>query len=352
MEEEKSLAVRQENSGLPVLPIDQISNGLSQIQELKEKVLIKDVDYGKVPGVDKPTLLKPGMEKLAMMFNLAPEYVVQKEESDYDRQWTYTFWDKYKKQSITKTATGFHARTVLCRLVNKSTGHIHSSGLGECCSRERGRESAPPNTILKMACKRALGLAVQNGTMSSHLFTVDVEDYHREPIDVESEVVDDSGKTDSNIEAEMASKYSGSGCNFCGKKHIEKDEIIVKVNGKWGSKDCYLKSKAATIKANEGIEVDPNTGEIKEPPIDNDELPFDNMEEPAKPVDYPENPDRAITQDEREIISALLSGKEFKTQAAAKLKLEALTLLRVGGTSAKAEDIAKKLDLLPTIGKK
>src|SRR5262249_49394910 len=36
------------------------------------------VHYGKIPGVDKPTLLKPGAEKLLVLFRLAPEYKSEK----------------------------------------------------------------------------------------------------------------------------------------------------------------------------------------------------------------------------------------------------------------------------------
>ncbi len=32
----------------------------------------KDIDYGVIPGTRKPTLLKPGAEKLCRLFNLRP----------------------------------------------------------------------------------------------------------------------------------------------------------------------------------------------------------------------------------------------------------------------------------------
>ena len=34
-------------------------------------------DYGIIPGTSKPTLLKPGAEKLCAMFRLAPEFSIQ-----------------------------------------------------------------------------------------------------------------------------------------------------------------------------------------------------------------------------------------------------------------------------------
>ena len=34
--------------------------------------MTKDIDYGVIPGTRKPTLLKPGAEKLCRLFNLRP----------------------------------------------------------------------------------------------------------------------------------------------------------------------------------------------------------------------------------------------------------------------------------------
>lgn len=48
------------------------------------KELMKDgVDYGAVPGTDKPTLLKPGAEKLTTFFGLTPRFTTIKECEDW-----------------------------------------------------------------------------------------------------------------------------------------------------------------------------------------------------------------------------------------------------------------------------
>src|SRR3990167_9089042 len=59
-----------ENSPLTAL---EISAGVQRIQEVMAAVMQDKVHYGTIPGCgDKPTLLKPGAEKLALTFRLRP----------------------------------------------------------------------------------------------------------------------------------------------------------------------------------------------------------------------------------------------------------------------------------------
>lgn len=50
------------------------------------------------------------------------------------------------------------------------------------------------------------------------------------------------------IEQEMPSKYDGIKCNFCGKGHGKKGDIIVLVGGKWGAKSCYEENQKPKAK--------------------------------------------------------------------------------------------------------
>jgi hypothetical protein len=43
---------------------------MEKIEEAMDRAMKPDVDYGVIPGTNKPTLLKPGAEKLAVMFKL------------------------------------------------------------------------------------------------------------------------------------------------------------------------------------------------------------------------------------------------------------------------------------------
>lgn len=150
-----------------------------------------DGDYGIIPGTEKPTLLKPGADKLCDIYGLMPVYDFLAREVDY--------------------SAGFIAYEVRCRLVRRDSGVPVGEGAGACNSRESryqdtvwwNERGAPPrdlgwtetkkggkwfrkvpndnpadlvNTILKMAKKRALIDAVLSVTRSSGLFTQDLED--------------------------------------------------------------------------------------------------------------------------------------------------------------------------------
>jgi len=196
------------------MPVDSLVKQVTRIQEVMDKVMKEGEHYGKIPGTDKPTLLKPGAEKLNLTFRLNPDYEIIREVRERD----------------------FIAYTVKCVLNHIPTGQVIASGIGSCNSREakyrfrfseeltdvpvpkeywdarkagdskemkrllgdgmRARknevtgtwvlaraekvENENPwdldNTIIKMACKRALVAAVLNGTAASDIFTQDLED--------------------------------------------------------------------------------------------------------------------------------------------------------------------------------
>ena len=55
------------------LPTQAVIQHVAAIQDIMRKVMKDGEHYGKIPGCgDKPTLLKPGAEKLAMTFRLCP----------------------------------------------------------------------------------------------------------------------------------------------------------------------------------------------------------------------------------------------------------------------------------------
>lgn len=162
------------------------------VQEVMRAIMKPDIHYGKIPGTDKPTLLKPGAEVLCMTFRVADEYQVE---------------DLSDAQCI--------RYRVVCRGVHQSTGVVLGSGMGEASTSEekyrwrkavcREEYDATPanmrrvkfgkksggfytteqvrtedadlaNTALKMACKRAKIAMVLNVTAASDMFSQDLED--------------------------------------------------------------------------------------------------------------------------------------------------------------------------------
>ncbi len=78
---EQAVAIREDQQiarpedFLPLLTIEQAINRKQQINQFISKVMVEDLDYGKMPGGrETKILLKPGAEKLCSIFGMAPTY--------------------------------------------------------------------------------------------------------------------------------------------------------------------------------------------------------------------------------------------------------------------------------------
>jgi hypothetical protein len=194
---------------------DAVVRQVALVQQVMNKVMKKDEHYGIIPGCQKPSLLKPGAEKLGFTFRLAPEYDVK----------------------IINMGGAHREYQVKCRLRHIPTSAMVGEGEGSCTTMEgkfryRGGEKVPTdqpvpteywnlkkegkmdqaieliggrgygvakingkwviceigekqehdnpadyyNTCLKMAKKRAHVDAILTATAASDIFTQDVED--------------------------------------------------------------------------------------------------------------------------------------------------------------------------------
>jgi len=73
-------------SGAFIAPVVDVRSALIRYQAMKDfisEALRKSIDYGAIPGTDKPTLLKPGAEKLSTFFGLAPTFSTIEKELDW-----------------------------------------------------------------------------------------------------------------------------------------------------------------------------------------------------------------------------------------------------------------------------
>lgn len=223
MEQQQSeaLAVVEPQGGLvraAELSVEEIVARVKKVHEVQREVMKDGQHYGKIPGVDKPTLLKPGAEILGMVFRLDPQFEITEQLRE-----------------------GPHITYVIrCVLFHIPTGARLGSGMGSCSTREskyayrkgericpecgkpaiiKGKEeygggwvcfkkkdgcgakfddNAPAittqvtgrienedvadlhNTVLKMAIKRAHVAAILFVTCASEIFTQDMEDAPRE----------------------------------------------------------------------------------------------------------------------------------------------------------------------------
>lgn len=190
-EQEGALTVQPEEPR--VLSAVEVEQQVQAIQQVMKKVMQDGTHYGKVPGCgDKPTLLKPGAEKIMMTFRLGGE------------------------PEIEDLSTGDNLRyRIRMRIFSVLTGKTLGYGVGECSSDEskykwrssisdeefeatdpsrrrtkyarnytakqvRAEVADVANTVLKIAKKRALVDGILTVTAASDIFTQDLEDIPEE----------------------------------------------------------------------------------------------------------------------------------------------------------------------------
>src|SRR5271169_3542726 len=59
------------------LSAEQMREQVNAIQRLMEAVMKEGEHYGRIPGSRKPSLWKPGAEKLCVAFHIEPAFVVE-----------------------------------------------------------------------------------------------------------------------------------------------------------------------------------------------------------------------------------------------------------------------------------
>ena len=146
----------------------EMAKGLTveEAQQLEDKmnrfidaVLVSGVDYGIIPHCSKPSLLKPGAEKIITFLGLIARTEITNRSENYDK--------------------GFFSYEAKVFLIDYN-GVIRGEGVGACNSQESKYQKQSgfslQNVILKMTKKRALVDAVLNVGNLSARFTQDVED--------------------------------------------------------------------------------------------------------------------------------------------------------------------------------
>jgi len=183
-------------AGVTLGSVSDSIQAINAFQTLVRSQLKDKLDYGKIPGTDKNTLLKPGAEKIAKLLRCSDRYEIIEKVEDWDRP-LFSF-------------------KVKCTLAIMGTDNIVSEGIGECNSMEskyrfrwvyerdipkgllkedlvvkqyKGQTGpyckyrldnddvySQINTIMKMAKKRALVDAALSAGRLSDIFTQDIEE--------------------------------------------------------------------------------------------------------------------------------------------------------------------------------
>lgn len=183
----------------PIVSPRELIEYQKEVTQLVKEGLESGVDYGIIPGTDKPTLLKPGAERLCRAFGVAPRFEIIEKETDHERAIVWTkrkkIWNnKFKgDRSFTwsdeqGTSLGLYSYVVRC-LLETGDGRNVGQGLGSCSTLETKYVDRPrdcQNTVLKMAKKRAFVDAAITAFGLSNRFTQDIEEAHEDAAKSES----------------------------------------------------------------------------------------------------------------------------------------------------------------------
>ncbi|MBT9143617.1 MAG: hypothetical protein DDT29_02025 [Dehalococcoidia bacterium] len=194
--EEHGLTIRAPGE---IATFEEVAAQTEKLGEFYQKLMVKDTDYGVIPGTKKPTLYKSGAELLRLWAGLIPRFDVNDQGTDLER--------------------GIYNYRLTCKLfIHRGNEEIYvGEGVGSCSSLEgkyRWRwlyenqlpagidkeslvqkklsaksggsytlyrmENSDPhdlgNTILKMAKKRSFIDATLTVTGASRIFTQDLEE--------------------------------------------------------------------------------------------------------------------------------------------------------------------------------
>lgn len=176
---------------IETVDIDNISTTMAkiaQMQSVVQKTLKQGHDFGEVPGTNKPTLLKPGGEKICMLFGLNPEYEFLQVTEDYDKEFfSYNIRCTLFRngQPVAQGVGSCNSKEKKYRFINVDEIPENYMGSSESFTDKYGRQKykinnpdicSLVNTILKMAKKRAFIDAVLQVASLSEVFTQDLED--------------------------------------------------------------------------------------------------------------------------------------------------------------------------------
>lgn len=187
------------------------------VRELREKVFVKDQDFGIIPGTGtKPVLLLPGMEKLMRALRLRPLYYLVSEVQDFDRPLFYFRYEcqlveietgdvvssaigsanslesKWRWRKAGRACPQCGAEAIIKGKAEYGGGWVCFNRKGGCGAKFRDGDASIEsqvegrvpnedifdqiNTIDKIAQKRALASAIKGAANVSEFFTVDLED--------------------------------------------------------------------------------------------------------------------------------------------------------------------------------
>lgn len=246
------------------MTLPEMKEQMRVLDELLKHVMKKDVHYGTIPGTKKPTLYKPGAEKITASFRLVPRSIVEDLSGpDFFR---YRVRVELTNREGVPLGEGigecstleekYMWRAAVCEEEFAATGEDrkrvkYAKGQGGShytVKQIRTNAADIANTVLKMADKRAYIAVVLKVTAASDVFDQDLEDLPaevrdgivgdgKEPLKAPQEKKPEPEKPESELRAELHSMCEVIG-NVSG---LKPEEILysltVNKEGKYGESD-------------------------------------------------------------------------------------------------------------------
>lgn len=212
----KQIVLREQDNNVPMSPND-VKHQVQLIKQMMETVMIEGEHYGTIPGCgDKQVLFKGGAEKLCLTFRMSPSYSTERIDTEINgimhREYIVTctmahigtgeslgqgqgscstLESKYRYRNAGRVCPDCGAEAIIKGKREYGGGWICFNKKGGCGAKfpdnhpvgnqDGGKVDNHDiadqyNTVLKMACKRAMVAACLSVTAASDLFTQDLED--------------------------------------------------------------------------------------------------------------------------------------------------------------------------------
>ena len=296
----------QASQYLPIMPMAVAVQRRDAIVQFAKQILVKDTDFGVIPGTGaKPSLLKPGAEKLCSFFGLAPVFVPVQTVEDWtgaehggEAFFLYRYrcelyrngmmvgsgigscnsWEskyRYRKadrlcpkcgQPAIATSKEEYGGGFYCNSRKGGCGAKYLKGAPEIVNQMLGKIANPDpadvvNTVDKMAQKRALVAATLIAVNASEFFTQDIEDMATgEYIDATYTVAQPAPEP-----AAPAPEHNGNGASPAVTAQKGFHAVGVKVFGKeWDAARPWLLRRYTTKNTSENVREHTSDMSVKE----------------------------------------------------------------------------------------
>lgn len=171
----------------------EIRQRVNLVQEVMQGIMKRETHYGTIPGTPKPTLYKPGAEVLCVTFRVAQEYEIEDLSTEGVARYRVTCVGRHQISGIAlgegvgECSSGeekYKWRGAACKAeLDATPENLRRKKYyknGNTADQIRTEPADLANTILKMACKRAMIAMTLNVTAASDIFTQDIEDLPEE----------------------------------------------------------------------------------------------------------------------------------------------------------------------------